>query len=244
MSHTAGRQLDPGEILDADRFMDYERGVKRSRLVAALLGVLDRPGMELCDVGGATGVFLNEILAKSPHPIRGTILEVNEKYRSHVVRPEFEFLCTSIVDNQVPDDTFDAVTFRHVLHHLVADSVPETLALQENALSELLRITRPGGYVIFEEQVHWVQPFSRAVYHLSKLANRYRIRWRFFETGTVVISFLTPAELAAMVARHRDAGRLTVCYEQCTRRRVRWRWRLTVLMSRVGDALYVLRKER
>ena len=242
MNEPHARQMDPGKILDADRFMDYEQSVKRSPLIEALVSLIDRPGLRICDVGGASGVFLQEIARQSSHPIEGTILEVNEDYRSKVVNPSLSFLLASIVDNDLPDASFDVVTFRHILHHLVGNSVAESLALQEKALSEMLRLTRPGGYVLFQEQIHFVRPFSRAVFHLSKLANRFKIRWRYFETGTVVISFLTPDELSALVKRHCDAGQGTVERVEITRRSVQWRWRLTLLMSRVGDALFLLRK--
>ena len=49
-------------------------------------------------------------------------------------------------------------------------------------------ITRRIPFVTIE-QVNRVKTFSRLVYHLSSLANRRRLRWRFFEAGTVVVSF-------------------------------------------------------
>jgi len=80
-------------------------------------------------------------------------MEVAETYRDKLVSNEIDFLHASILDNTIPDDSFDIVTFRDMLHHLVADTVAGTLANQRRAFDELLRIVRPGGYLIFEEEV-------------------------------------------------------------------------------------------
>ncbi|MCB1033259.1 MAG: class I SAM-dependent methyltransferase [Acidobacteria bacterium] len=193
-------------------------------------------------MGGASGVFLNQVRQTSGHPFEGTILEVNDAYRTKMVHPSLRFLEASILDNDLPDGSFDIVTFRHILHHLVGGSVQDCLALQRKAISELLRLTRPGGYVLFQEQIHFVKPFSRAVFHLSKLANRYKIRWRYFETGTVVISFLTPGELSTLVDEQCGTHGATLEKREFTRRQVQWRWRLTLLMNKVGDGLFLLKK--
>ncbi|NOX59387.1 MAG: class I SAM-dependent methyltransferase, partial [Planctomycetes bacterium] len=197
MGHTRRAvQLDPRATLDPDRFMDYERSVLRSRLVDSLHAVIDRPGLHVCDVGGATGVLLQKLREHSQHPFEATVFEVNEAYADRMAHPSIAFRQGSIVDNDLPAGSFDVVTCRHIIHHLVADSVAETLTLQRKAIAELLRITKPGGYLIFEEQVNLVKSFSRTVYHLSKLANRLRFNWKYFETGGVVISFLTPGEIS------------------------------------------------
>ena len=240
----AEAQLDPSSVLDAERFLDYERSVVRTPLFERTLAALDRPGLEVCDVGGASGVFLTALEKESPHPFHGTVLEVDPAYRDRQINPRMGFLEASILDNDLPDASFDLMTFRHILHHLVGDSVAACRALQRKAVSELLRLTRPGGQVIFQEQTNEVRRFSSAVYHLSRFANRYRLRWRYFETGTVVISFLTSAELAALVRGLQDQrGDFQIEAESYAPRRVDLRWKLTLLMSRLGDAVYVLRKD-
>jgi 2-polyprenyl-3-methyl-5-hydroxy-6-metoxy-1,4-benzoquinol methylase len=235
-------QLDPLETLDPDRFMDYERSVLRSRLVESILSVIDRPNMSICDVGGATGVLLKKLREHSSHPIDATVLEINDAYADRMAHPSIHFRHGSIIENDLPSGSFDIVTCRHIIHHLVADSIPATLALQRKAIAELIRITKPSGYLIFEEQVNLVKPFSRAVYHLSKLANRAKFNWRYFEAGHVVISFLTPNEISEMINRHAANGTISVETQSLTRRKVELRWKLTLLMSRGGDMLYVINK--
>lgn len=236
-------QLDPETILDPDRFLDYEHSVKRSALVDRALELIDRPGLSLCDVGGASGIFAAEITRRSPHAIEATILEVTEAYRTHLADRSIRFMQGSIVDNALAADQFDIVTARHILHHLVADSVQETKRLQHLAIAEMARITRPGGYILIEEEVNRNQVFSRIVYYLSRLACRRRIRVRFFETGRVVVSFMTPAELAQAIRQTGQSIRFEVLEEHYQPRTPQWRWRLTLLMANVGNLLYVLRKE-
>jgi 2-polyprenyl-3-methyl-5-hydroxy-6-metoxy-1,4-benzoquinol methylase len=236
------RQLDPQQVLDAERFMEYEEQLGRSWLIERLLPLIDRPEMKICDVGGARGVFLDELARRCRLPIRGTILEVDARHREQLIRPEFEFLQGSVVENDLPSGAYDFVTFQHVLHHLVSDSRRNTLALQEQAVSEMVRITRPGGYLLFEEQVNRVKPLSQAVYVLSRLANRNQLRWKYFEMGGVVVSYLTPGEIRTWVDRECAEGRLEPLEAEFTPWKMPWRWRLTVLMAWSGVVSYVLRR--
>jgi ubiquinone/menaquinone biosynthesis C-methylase UbiE len=236
-------QLDPHSTLDPERFLDYEQSVKRSALVDRALKVIDRPGMRVCDIGGASGVLLTEIARQCPHPIQSTILDVVGSYRARLVDPTIEFVQASIVDNQLPSACFDVMTARHVLHHLVGDTVEQTLALQRRAVAEMLRMTRPGGYLLIEEEVNRKHSFSRMIYYLSRFTSRHRIRVRFFETGRVVVSFMTPAEMAEAVDDVARTTSLQVLETRYVARVVQWRWRLTLLMADIGDLLYVIRKE-
>lgn len=219
--------------------MDYEKSVLRSPLVDRALRIIDRPGLKLCDVGGASGVFAAEVSRRSRHALEASILEVTESYRSRLTDPAIHFMHGSITDNSLASDQFDIVTARHILHHLVGSSIAETQRLQYRALAEMARITRPGGHVLIQEEVNQHQTFSRIIYHLSRFACDHQLRMRYFETGRVVVSFMTPPELADAVAQ---VAKLEVLEEAYERRVVQWRWRLTLLMADVGNQLYVLRK--
>lgn len=236
-------QLEPHATLDPERFLDYEQSVKRSVLVDRALQLIDRSGMKLCDIGGASGVFVAEIARRSPHSISSTVMDVVGSYRARLVDPTIDFVQGSIVDNRLPAACFDVVTARHILHHLVADTVARTLALQHRALAEMVRLTRPGGYVLLEEEVNRKPSFSRAVYHLSRFTNRHRIRVRFFETGRVVVSFMSPEEMAEALADVQRTAPLEVLETRYVARAVQWRWRLTLLMADIGDLLYVIRRK-
>jgi SAM-dependent methyltransferase len=235
-------QLDARSSLDPERFSEYERLFDRTWMLEQCLARIDRPGLRVCDVGGATGVFLDELARRSRHPFEGTVLEVDERHRERLVRDDLRFLHGSILRNQEPDAAYDIVTFAHVLHHLVADSAAESFALQQHALAELLRIVKPGGYLIFEEQVNQVRPFARAVYELSRWANKLNFHWSYFEAGTVVVRFMTPREIDACLAEHAKAGRAHVDVRHFTHWKMPLRWKLTLLMSRVGANGYVVKR--
>ena len=235
-------QLDTERVLDAERFGEYERGFDRSWMLERCVPRIDRPGLRICDVGGATGVFLAKLAERSPHPFEGTVFEVDAAHRARLARDALRFVNGSILESDLPDGAFDIVTFAHVLHHLVADSAKARRALQERALAEMLRITKPGGYLIFEEQVNRIGPFARVVYELSRLANRTGLRSKFFDAGTVVVRFMTPGEIEGEIATHVRDGRARVEESALTPWDMPGRWKLTLLMSRVGCAGFVVRR--
>lgn len=230
------------EVLDPDRFLDYEHGVVRSRLVDQVLSLVDRDGTEICDVGGASGRFLDEIARRSELSIRGTVFETVDDYRDRLVSDAIDFKLGSIVDSGVEPDSFDVVTARHVLHHLIGDSLERTMANQVTAIENMVRMVRPGGHVVFEEEVNRVRPFARLVYLLSKLANRYRLKSRTFEAGKVVVCFMTPAEIDLAVERAAEIHSAEIRLREYRQREVDLKWKLTLLMADVGDLLYVIRK--
>jgi 2-polyprenyl-3-methyl-5-hydroxy-6-metoxy-1,4-benzoquinol methylase len=230
------------EVLDPDRFLDYEHGVVRSRLVDQVLGLVDREGVEICDVGGASGRFLDEIARRSEWPIRGTVFETVDDYRERLVSDSIQFKLGSIVDPEIEPESFDVVTARHVLHHLIGDSLEQTMSNQVTAIDHMVRMVRPGGHVVFEEEVNPIRPFARLVYALSKLANRYRLQSRTFEAGKVVVCFMTPDEIDRAVESAVGRYAAEIVHRDYRRREVDLKWKLTLLMSNVGDLLYVIRR--
>jgi len=241
MTEMKHAQIDPDAHLDSERFLDYEPKVKASPLIPHTLDVIDEQHKRICDVGGASGMFLDEVMTRSPVALEATVMEVSETYRDKLLSDKIGFLHASILDNDIADDSFDIVTFRDMLHHLVGDTVGGTLANQRRAFDELLRIVRPGGYLIFEEEANNVRLFSRIVYAMSRFANRHRVRCRFFEAGTVIVSFMTPREIRDILAERTDSFGLEILVSSVTPQPMPLRWRLTVLMGSVAYATYVIR---
>ena len=234
--------FDAKATLDADIFMDYEMQTTHPRYIPAVLEQIDRPGLKFLDVGGASGVFLQQIMTLADQPIEATNLEYMGEYANRQVSDQIEFIEGSILESGLPDAAYDIVTFRHILHHLVADTLEATQANQKLALSEMLRIVKPGGCLVFEEELNLHRQFSRVIYELSKLGHRSRLKSDLFKgAGTVVVSFLSPRELATMLD---DLGRtrdLEIVKDDYHKWDMPLRWKLTVLMSRVGSTVYVIR---
>ena len=49
------------KFLDAERFLIYEKSVINSDRLNNILGLIDGDGLKILDVGGASGLFLDEL---------------------------------------------------------------------------------------------------------------------------------------------------------------------------------------
>jgi SAM-dependent methyltransferase len=231
-------QLAPKEILTPDRFVEYEQTIIGSERVACALELITRDGLDILDIGGASGVFLNELKTKSKHRSRLFNLEVDDTYENQQISKDIHFINGSIINSSLDNERFDLVTLRHILHHLVGPDLKTTRANQQRALQEVFRITKKGGYILVEEEVNDIKLFSRIVYVLSKLANKYKLRNQAFDAGTVIVSFMTPVEIAKVL----QELPLEILRQSYVRWNMPLRWKLTLLMSRVGHVLWVAKK--
>ena len=234
-------QLDPKKTLDTKRFMEYEESVKDSKIIDYTLSLINKKNMKILDVGGASGVFLNEIMVKSRYPIKAFNLEISDYYKDRLVNKNIKFIRSSIIDNKIKDNTFDIVVFRHILHHLVSDSIKNTLNNQEKALYEMFRIVKKGGHVVFEEEVNEIQFFSKIIYLLSKIANKLKIRLKYFETGKVVVLFNSSEGIKKIIdALHKKVD-ISILKKDYIPWNLKLKWKLTLLMSKVGSVCYLIK---
>ena len=133
------KQLDPKKTLDAKRFMDYETSVKGSKIIEYVLNLINKKNIKILDVGGASGVFLNEIMVKNRYPIQAFNLEISDYYKNKLVNKGIKFIKSSIINNKIKDNTFDIVYHKSVLEHVYKPA---------NLMKETYRILRPGGKLI------------------------------------------------------------------------------------------------
>lgn len=235
-------QLAPGRSLDPRRFLDYEASATRAPAFQEVVERIQGPDMTVCDVGGASGRFLAAVMDRARFPFSGHILEVDPFYEDSLVDERLTFIHASVLDSGLPDASFDIVTFRHVLHHLVGETRKASWDLQQQGLEEMLRLAKPGGFLIFTEQVNRVRPFAAAVYHLSKWASDLGLKWRFFEAGRVVVSFMTPAQIERAVRQAGQKHPFSEMRVRVEKRKEALRWRLTLLMAFGGDATFVIER--
>lgn len=233
-------QLPPKIILDPFRFMKHE-GWDNSLLLPSILSLIDKNGIKICDIGGASGRLLNEILLKSTHKLLPHILDIDNYYRDKISK-NITFINSSILNCNIEDNFFDIVVFRHFLHHLVSYNIKNTLRIQKYALNEIIRITKQGGHVIFIEQVNEVPLFSRIVYYLSKITNKLKINLKSFDAGKVIVYFLSQKTISNMLLEQKKNYRLEIEKAQF----IHWynhplKWKLTILMSKIGSVFYIIK---
>lgn len=237
------KQLKPDEILTPEKFLEYEKQFIGNDRMEYILKCIDKDGMKIIDIGGASGYFLNEIVKKSSHKIDASNLDVDNFYFDKQVNPGIKFINKSILDSGVNSESYDIVTFRHILHHLVSGNVRQTLENQQNAITEMLRIVRKGGYLIFEEEVNNVRFFSRIIFQLSKLANKIKFNFKFYEAGKVVVSFLTKDEIKDIVSNLNNKFNFSLEVLKYIKWNMPVKWKITILMASVGAVFVVLKKE-
>lgn len=235
-------QLDPKEIFTPEKFVHDEQDILGSERVHFALDLIKQDGLKILDIGGASGVFLKELDDKSGHKSELFNLEFDEYHRGRQINKNIHFVKGSIINCGLEDDFFDIVTVRHILHHLIGNNLKETISNQEKALEEMFRITKKGGYILLEEEVNNIALFSRIVYFLSRFANKYKIKSKTFDAGTVIVSFMTPREITRLVERNKHKYGLETVRKDYVPWKLSLRWKLTLLMCSVGHVFWVLKK--
>ncbi|ACY14561.1 methyltransferase domain-containing protein [Haliangium ochraceum] len=138
---------------DADYFVGYldtataQSEMQRyKRRTYELLGL--RPGARVLDAGCGTGDDVIELAGLVGEEGRAVGLDNSQaivdegRARAHRAGVAAEFHVGDIAELPFPDHAFDAVRADRVLMH-----IPD----RERALSELVRVTRPGGRVVVRE---------------------------------------------------------------------------------------------
>jgi len=240
-------------VNDPERFMSYEyddygKPIQESERFRYLLDLINnkikKDGITILDIGGASGVFLDTLMRASNYKISAYNLDFDGYYKDKQVSNEIKFLNLSILDSKMKEEQFDIVTFRHVLHHLVGNNVKETKDNQRKALSEIFRILKEGGTLIFEEQVNNIKLFSRIVYHLSKLANKWGIKSKTVQIGDVIVLFLTQGELRRLIESNDKDRKSNIEIKEMkyVSRNLELKWKITLLMCSGGSVFGVVRK--
>jgi demethylmenaquinone methyltransferase / 2-methoxy-6-polyprenyl-1,4-benzoquinol methylase len=127
-----------------------DRGWRRATRAALDLG----PGERVLDVGAGTGVSTVEMARDGAFAV-GADLSVGMLRAGRRTRPNVPLVAGDALRLPFPDGSFDAVTISFALRNVVD---------VEAALTELGRVTRPGGRLVICEFSHPTNAVFRTVY--------------------------------------------------------------------------------
>jgi SAM-dependent methyltransferase len=188
----------------AERFWAANR--KTDERYQELLGELGN-GRRVLEYGCGEGSFAFA-LARNGAEVVGIdispvgIEHAREEARREGVDSQTEFRVMDAMDLDLPDDEFDLVCGRGILHHLELDS----------ALREIARVLKPGGNALFSEPLghnpainlyRRMTPEMRTPDEHPLVTRDFDLAHRYF--GDVQLEFFTLSTLAAVPLRNRRA---------------------------------------
>ena len=90
------KQLNLNRTLNSQLFLKYEKAKNNERRLNAVLKLINKQNIKICDVGGASGIFLNELLKKSKYKIHVFNLEIDQDYQNKQKNKKINFINKSI----------------------------------------------------------------------------------------------------------------------------------------------------
>ena len=155
-----------------------------------------KSGWRYLDVGCGVGTAARKIAATSDLSVTGIDIDPKQiqAAKSEAPRPNLQYKVMDATKLEFADGAFDVVASRMATHH-----IPHW----ERALSEMVRVLRPGGYLIYSD---FVFPFW-----LAKLAGL--IRFLGFPT-TMGLHLLAERSGLAPVYEARRSGKVDVIWRK------------------------------
>lgn len=231
-------KLLENDHLDLERFLEYEHaGPIESRSLNFVLQFI-KPGDDVLDVGGASGIFLSELLKRSPVNFNAHLFEIDEFYKKRIKDSQIHFIKGSIL-NTDQTKMFDIVLARQVLHHLIGSSFRQTKLNQIKALQNLWKLVKPEGYLIVEEVVNNNKLASKIIFHGSKIAKLSGLKVKSLELGRVIVCFMAQDQLIEIIQSLENAN---ICGQQFDEWNFDGLMKATNLMNNVGVMFLAIQK--
>jgi 2-polyprenyl-3-methyl-5-hydroxy-6-metoxy-1,4-benzoquinol methylase len=224
--------------LDFERFVEYEHAEPIESRSLNLALQLMKPGADVLDTGGATGILLSELLKRSATNFNAHLLEIDDFYKNRIQDPRINFVKGSILSID-GTEAFDIVLARQVLHHLIGSGFKQTEINQIKALRNLWKLVKPEGYLIIEEEVNNNALASKIIFYGSRFAKTLRLKIKSLEVGRVIVRFMSQKELIGSVQSLENGKIYDQQFDQ-------WRFeglmKATNLMNDVGLQFLALQK--
>ena len=205
------------------------------------------PDTTLCDVGCGVGNIL-ELIGTETNVKRTCGVDVSASCLARTLARAAcaETRCGSILDAEFVTGIgrrFDIVLLAAVLHHLVGKTRGESKRLARAAVENSLKLLRDGGHLIVVEPTFSPAAAMSLVFWVKKIITTITgRRVGIFDTwnniGAPVVSYLTTAELVALLASGPDCRIDDVHEEECT---VNLLMRFAMISKR-SDTTVVVRK--
>ena len=199
---------------------EYHSPEELNRKIAIIRDRFPAGEINILDIGGGNGVFLDALLAAFP-AAEGHIVDISQHLLSrNQSNPRKHLIHGSIADlpNLLPDRTFDVITVNWVFHHLVGASYAASLSNQITTLKMLSRMLSEHGILVVAENM--IDGYfktdlpSRIIFGLTTVRNQTFVRAieRYFHTAGVGVCFHSQRRWealfnrAALSLRHTDIG--------------------------------------
>lgn len=229
ISHFKGHTKPYLEILDM-----------KGHIIIEFINKHSNADQSILEVGGGNGNFLDNVFRYTPVR-RLTNLEITHTYAKYQINKNAIFINGTVTQLPFKNNSFDFVVARSVLHHLIGSSRKKSKENCRIAVSEMMRITKDGGYICIGEMYNKYAFFSSIVFYVTLLLSKVGITCKYFDIHKdVTISVLTPAELKDLVLNNDYPIKLE--YERLVRHLHDLKWKLTILMSNVGSAFLIGKK--
>lgn len=218
----------------------------KSAVVSVLEKLLARTKQKkysICEFGGGSGATLAEISARlSNKEFKLTNIELAGSFGKHQVNKEISFKQGSILDTEgIPSSHFDVVFTRNVLHHLIAARLSDCRINQKAAIANMLRIIKPGGFVIIEEQTNQLFWARLIIFYASRLATMLKINIPQLQiTPYTIVAYMSQNELKKMIQSSQDVDQCVIKYRQWS---FPWWMKYPLLLINSGATFAIIRKK-
>lgn len=198
MQHASVKKLFKEQVKHYSKDQQYEKLPLLRVILEWLHNKKYKRVLKICEFGGGNGQLLNQIQRVYSHTVL-TNVEIIYDYKRFLVSKRIRFVLGSILDPNFPDEAFDMIIIRDVLHHLVGESYIETLNNQRIALMQLKRLVRANGVIFIEELTNESELATRIIYYLSWLNTKIGIHIpSLFISRNVIVAFFTSRRLLAL----------------------------------------------